>query len=222
MKLMYRPLWILPAVAVIVAALAPSTHAQRAGFIRLFRPYHQVALAQLTEVEKDLKLTDEQKDKMLDLYDTLNEERGALWQEAAGDFESIRDDMAELNNDIAAQFNEALDETQQARLQQIYAQANGPTALFDEKIAETLKITAEQATKLADVRTKIFDEFRNAGVDWQSLSDEEATKKIDEMIASQNDLYAAVMTDEQRAEFEKLQGEKLEIDLGNLPNPFGG
>jgi hypothetical protein len=29
------------------------------------------------------------------------------------------------------------------------------------------------------------------------------------------------MTDEQKTEFEKMQGEKLELDFANLPNPFG-
>lgn len=213
---------LTPALAIAMTSGASHAHAQRAGFIRLFRPYHQAALAQMDEVIDALKLNDEQQDKAIELYDKLNQERGALWQQAAGDFESIREDMARLNREIADQLNEALDETQRARLLEIYVQANGPTALFDEKIAEALKLDDAQKTKLAEVRAAIFEEFRSGGVDWQSLSDEEAEAEIDKMIASQDEKYAAVLNDEQRAEFEKLKGEKLAIDLSNLPNPFGG
>lgn len=210
-----------PALVVLAAVFlaTPNAHAQRAGFIRLFRPYHQVALAQIEEVAKDLKLTDEQKDKALELSDTLNEERRELFQKAAGDFDSIREDMAKLNKKIAEGFNEALEEPQQKRLQEVFVQANGPTALFDEQVAAALKITKEQQADLQKVRTEGRGAFRD--IDWQSLSEKESDAKVDELIAGQDEKYSAVMTDEQRAEFEKLQGEKLKIDLHKLPNPFG-
>ncbi len=208
------------AAALTVTAWSAAAHAQVAGFVRLFRPYHQVVLAQLDEVAKDLKLTDEQKDKAVEINDQLNQDRGALWQEAAGDFESIRDDMAKLNADAAAKFAESLDDAQKTRLAQIYAQTNGPTALFDDAIAKELKLTKEQQDKLSQTRQDNFGSFQD--VDWQSLSEEEANKEIDDMIATQDTDYSAVLTDEQKTAFEKMQGEKLEIDLANLPNPFGG
>jgi hypothetical protein len=210
----------VPIVAIVLATFTQSAHAQRAGFIRLFRPYHQVVLAQLDEVEAELKLTDEQQTKAVELNDTLNEERGALFQEAAGDFDSIREDMATLNEEIAAEFNEALDETQKKRLQEIFVQANGAAALFDEKVAAALELTEAQVEQLYENRSASRGDFQ--GIDWQSLSEEEVDAKVDELIAGQDEKYAAVLTGEQPAEFEKLQGEKIEIDLGNMPNPFGG
>lgn len=217
---MHRPrLTAAFAIALGLTALANSASAQRAGFIRLFRPYHQVVLAQLPEVEKELSLTDEQKQLAVDLNDDLNQERGALWQEAAGDFDSIREDMALLNNDIADEFAQKLDDAQKKRLAEIYAQANGPTALFDERIAEALKITEEQTEKLNELRSASRGGWQ--GIDWQNLSEEEADAEVDKLIADQNEKYASVLTDEQKAEFEKMQGEKLELDLANLPNPFG-
>jgi hypothetical protein len=217
-----RPLMALCAVVLTMSAFAPRANSQGfpSFFIRLFRPYHQVALAQLPEVEKDVKLTDDQKTKTLDLFDKLNEERGALFQDAAGDFDSIREEMAKLNSDIAKEFNEALDEGQRKRIAEIYIQANGGAALTDSDIATALKLTEEQQEKLADLRASSREAFQ--GVDWQSLGEEEAEKKVDEVIAEQNKGYVAVLTPEQAAEFEKMQGAKLEIDLKNLPNPFGG
>jgi Spy/CpxP family protein refolding chaperone len=207
-------------VALAAAASSSSANAQVAGFIRLFRPYHQVVLAQLDEVAKDLKLTDDQKKKVVELDDKLNEERRALWEEAAGDFDSIREPMNKLNAEIATDLAKELDDAQKTRLAQIYVQANGPAALFDPTVAGELKITDEQSQKLLDLRNANRTAFQD--VDWQNISPEEAEKEIDTMIDTQNKEYAAILTEEQRAAFEKMQGEKLEIDLTKLPNPFGG
>ncbi len=207
------------AIAIGLTALANSASAQGASFIRLFRPYHQVALAQLPEAAKELSLTDEQKQLAVDLNNDLNAERGALWREAAGDIDSIREDMNLLNNDIADEFAEKLDDGQKKRLAEIYVQANGPTALFDERVAEALKITEEQTEKLYELRSASVGGWRS--VDWQNISEEEASAEVDKLIADQNEKYAAVLTDEQKAEFDKMQGEKLELDFAGLPNPFG-
>jgi hypothetical protein len=223
MKLATRlALGSLAIVGLSIAGLAAPARAQSAAFVRLFRPYHQVALAQLAEVETDLKLTDEQKTKALDLYDELNEERRAIWQESAGDFEGMIEETGKLAAEIAEEFAKSLDETQQKRLQGLYVQTNGPTALFDPKIAEALKLTDEQKAKLTEARIEVIEGFRDGGVDWQSLSEEEAAAEVDKMIADQDAKYSAVLTDEQRTELETLKGEKLEIDLNKLPNPFGG
>jgi len=213
----------LAAVALIALTAAASgtvANAQVAGFIRLFRPYHQVVLAQLDEVAKDLKLTDDQKKKVVELDDKLNEERRALWEDAAGDFDSIREPMNKLNAEIAADFVKELDDAQKTRLAQLFVQANGPAALFDPTVAAELKITDEQSEKLTDLRNANRMAFQD--VDWQNITPEEAAKEIDTMIDTQNKEYSAVLTDEQRTAFEKMQGEKLKIDLAKLPNPFGG
>jgi hypothetical protein len=215
-----RPAFALAALVLAGLAAAPAAHAQRAGFVRLFRPYHQVVLAQLPEVEKDLKLTDEQKTKAADLSDELNQERMAIWQDAQGDFETIREETNKLNNEIAKEFADGLDDAQKKRLAELYVQANGPTALFDDAVAAALKLTDEQKAKLGEVRQAQFGSFQ--GVDWQSLSEEDADKKVDEMIAEQDKEYGAVLTDEQKPEFEKMKGAELKIDFKNLPNPFGG
>src|SRR5262245_59663631 len=91
------------AAALVLAAFAPRATAQNfpPALVRLFRPYHQTALAMLPEVEKDLKLTDEQKKSAADLNDELNQERFAIWQDAQGDFEKIRTETNKLNNEIA-------------------------------------------------------------------------------------------------------------------------
>jgi Spy/CpxP family protein refolding chaperone len=215
-----RPALTLAVLALAGLAAAPAAHAQRAGFARLFRPYHQVALAQLPEVEKELKLTDAQKTKASELEDDLRQERSAIFQDAAGDFEYMREEMTKLNNEIAKEFAAELDEAQNKRLAEVYVQANGLTALFEESVAAAVKLTDEQKKKLEDVRNGQMGSFQ--GVDWQSLSEEELDKEVTDRLAKQDEEYAAVLTEEQKPEFEKLKGAELKVDLNNLPNPFGG
>ena len=149
--------------------------------------------------------------RALDLYDELNEERRPVARSRRRLREhSRRHGKTQRRHRRPVQRSPRRNPAGGA-LQQLYAQANGPTALFDAKVSEALKITDEQKTKLGEVRTEVFGSFRDSGIDWQSLSEEEADAEVDKMIASQNEKYAAVLTDEQRTEFEKLQGEKLEI-----------
>jgi hypothetical protein len=220
---MYRPL--RPALTLAVLALAglaaaPAAHAQRAGFARLFRPYHQVALAQLPEVEKELKLTEAQKTKATELNDELNQERFAIFQDAAGDREFMREEMAKLNDEIAKEFTDGLDDAQKKRIAEIFVQANGPTALFEAAVATAVKLTDEQKKKLDEIRDAQFGTFQ--GVDWQGMSEEELDKEVTDRLTKQDEEYSAVLTEEQKPEFEKLKGAELKVDLNNLPNPFGG
>lgn len=209
------------AVALLFAGRAPVAQAQFAPeLIRLFRPFHQVAIAQLPEVEKELKLTDAQKAKARELNDSYNEDRLSLFQDAQGDFDSIADDMAKLNAETAKKFNETMDEGQQKRLAEIFVQANGAASTQDADVAAALKLTDEQKKKLQDLRAEFRQSMFSGGTDWQGMSSEERIKEIDKMVDEQDKGYIGVLTDEQKASFEKMQGKKLEMDLYKLPNPF--
>jgi Spy/CpxP family protein refolding chaperone len=212
----------LACAALAVFAAAPRVHAQGGfgAFTRILRPYHHTTLAGLTEVEAALKLTDEQKTKRDELYDKLMEERGTLFQGFQDDPEGTRVAMNKLHDDVAKELNDALDETQRKRLAEIFVQTNGGTALFDGIVAGELKLTDEQKTKLNDLRNDSFGSFQD--YDWQNMDEEEADKAVTEVLAKQDTDYLGTLTDEQKAAFEKLKGEKLEVDLKKLPSPFGG
>jgi Spy/CpxP family protein refolding chaperone len=128
--------------------------------------------------------------------------------------------MNKLHDDVAKELNDALDETQRKRLAEIFVQTNGGTALFDGIVAGELKLTDEQKTKLNDLRNDSFGSFQD--YDWQNMDEEEADKAVTEVLAKQDTDYLGTLTDEQKAAFEKLKGEKLEVDLKKLPSPFGG
>jgi hypothetical protein len=176
-----------------------------------------VALAQLDEVQAELMLNDEQQEQVVNLNRQLNEERMSLFQNAAGDRAKIREGIAKLNQEFADKFAEQLDESQRQRVREIYVQVNGLLVLQDKAIAESLDLTDEQLDKLEQARDAIRDEFMNAGL--RDLGEEEAAKKVDELIKSRDEKLLAILTDQQRTQFEDMKGEKLEVDVTQMPGP---
>lgn len=205
--------------ALTLAALTSPAAAQRRGMSRLFGVITTVQLAQLEEVQTELKLTDEQKTKVATLNDDLAEERRAAREGAGGDFEKMRKEITLLNAEFTKEFNELLDDAQKKRAQEIYLQVNGPLAVTDEAVAAELKLTDDQKTKLeqslTDSRTKMFSEFQGL----QSLSEEERAAKINELIQSRDEGLLAVLDEAQKKQLEEMKGAKLEVDLSKLPGP---
>jgi Spy/CpxP family protein refolding chaperone len=232
----------LLAVAALLAAAADSACAQGGGgrggrggrgfgFGGRGRTIHQIQIAQLPEVQANLKITDEQKTKIADLSDEFDDERRGQFGGGGGGgggfgggfSEEARAARAKMNADYAAKLNELLDEAQQKRLQEIYVQVNGTSLLTgDDMIAGELKITDEQKgdlqTALEDQRQAMMDAFQG----WQDMTNEERTAKIDELNKARDAALLAVLTDEQKQQFEDMKGEKLEIDMTQLQGGFGG
>jgi len=203
---------------VVASALGQSAHAQFGGraWVRFFlQP--SVALAQLEEVQAELKLNDKQQEAVAELNRELNEQRMELFQDAGGDRAKIREGIAKLNGEITDKFNRELDEAQQKRAQEIYVQVNGPVALQDEKIAAALNLSEEQTEKLQAARDESRSEFMNAGL--RDLDEEEAEKKIKELMKSRDEKLLAVLTEDQRAAFDKMKGAKIKVDLTKMPAP---
>lgn len=203
----------------LVVAISESASAQRGSGARLFGAIPAVTLAQLEEVEQELKLTDEQQQKADELSEELNTARREAFQNAADDFDKAREDVSKLYRDFTAKFNASLEEHQQKRLREIFIQVNGPIVLTVETIADELMLSDEQKAKLedaaADSQSEVFDSFQ----DFRNMTDEERGKKVQELIESRDKSLLAVVTEEQKEKFEQLKGEKLEVDLSNLPGP---
>lgn len=203
----------------LISLSAVPAHAQRGGggWGRMFQ-LPAVTLAQLDAVQKDLKLSDEQKQQVTELNEKLNEERRELFQGGqGGDREQFREKWTKFNADATNSFNEILDDAQEKRAQEIFIQVNGPAVLVQESVSEPLKITEEQKEHMQDVLAASRDEFMDAGL--RDMEREEAAKKIAELNAARDEKLLAVLTDEQREQFGKMQGEKIEVDLSKLPRP---
>jgi Spy/CpxP family protein refolding chaperone len=215
----YAAVVLVVALATLASEAAQAQQGRRGGrWGRLFT-VPKVALAQLEEVRGELKLSEEHQQKIEELNDELAEGMRTAFQDAQGDWTKMREAMNKAQAEVAGKLDELLDPAQRKRLQEVYIQVNGAGALQDEAVAKALQLTDEQKEKLEGVREASRDEFMNAGL--RDLDDDARAKKIEELTKSRDDKALAVLTEEQRADFDEMKGEELKVDLSNLPR-FGG
>lgn len=205
------------ALAIVFTLYRPAWAQSGGGGAARVRIFLQpaVSIAQLEEVQQELNLTDEQKQQVAALNDELNQRRREAFQNAAGDWDKVRAEIAKIYKETHDKFAKQLDEAQQKRLQEIYLQVNGPLALQNEEVASALNVTEEQQEKFEQVANEMRDAFMNAGL--RDMSQEEAAKKVDELLDQRDEKMLAVLTDEQRSQLEEMKGETLDVDLSKMP-----
>ena len=207
-------------VALLVVSSASILHAQGQGGRgqgrgRGFfgsRDSMRLNLLAVPKVQEDLKLSDEQKSKSQAAIEELSAERQKVF--AGG--QNLSDEerqkaFASLQEKTKSSWEAAaksLSKEQLARLDQISLQAMGAGALSDETVAETLMLTEEQKNKLQEVGAEIGGKMREAGFG------EGSQEKRAELQKEMTEKSLAVLTDDQRAEFAKMQGEKLDLPFG--------
>lgn len=184
----------------------------------------RVQLATAPEVQADLKFADEQKEAVATLNDDMREERRSMFQGGGGggDFAAMRERMEKLEADMNAKLAEKLDDAQNKRLTEIYVRVNGTNSLSDKDVQAKLAITKEQNDKLADAREENVEEMRDAFQDFQDMSREERQQATQELREEADGRLLAVLTDEQKSQFEALKGAEIEIDMSQFRRGFGG
>jgi hypothetical protein len=126
------------------------------------------------------------------------------------------------------------------RLKQINIQVRGVAALNDEEVATALNMTDDQKAELTaiqeEMRTKMGELFPGFGQRGQGgpggqgtqrpqQTDEERQAARDKMTALRAETEAkqlAVMTEEQKAQFEGMKGEPVSFDIAELQGGRGG
>jgi Spy/CpxP family protein refolding chaperone len=201
----------------LTASFCQPAHAQRGGGFMRFFLQPSVAFAQLEEVEQELKLTDEQKEKVVEMNEQLNEDRMTLFQGSGGDRAKIREGVAKLYAEATEKFDKELDDAQRQRSYELYVQLNGPIVMQNDAVAEQLKLTNNQKEDIRQALDDSRDAFMNAGL--RDMEEEERRKKVDELLQTRDAKLLTILTDEQRAEFDKMKGEELKVDLSKLPIP---
>jgi Spy/CpxP family protein refolding chaperone len=201
---------ILTCIAVLL--VAESAQAQRGRGFRWLFGTSKVEIATLAEVQSDLKLSDEQKTRITEIYDQLRDDRRAMFGTGFGKASEIFQRSEALNAEAAAKVESLLDDSQRKRLQEIAIQQNGPRSLHDPAVVASLGLSDEQKAKLSGVRDENRTEFENAfrqyGREWRRQAGD-LVEKFDERLL-------AVLTPEQRERFDQLAGEPLDIDYSQL------
>jgi Spy/CpxP family protein refolding chaperone len=221
---MSRHLRTLTTIAIgicLAAAVSQRAAAQQSAspWVRFFlQP--SVALAQLEEVQQELKLNEEQVKEVRAINDKLNEDRMSLFQDASGDRGKMREGLAKLHREATEEFNKQLDEAQRKRAAEVYVQVNGPMVLQDEAVVKELELTEEQQEKLDEARDEIRNQFFNAGL--RDLSEEEREEKVKQLLEERDEKLLGVLDEKQREALEAMKGEPLEVDLSKMPVPGRG
>jgi len=181
-------------------------------------PIHLVRNA---KVQEELKLDDDQKAKIQEALQTVNAQRQELFAALRGlQGDERQKKMAELRKKMQDKTAEAtktvravLKPEQAERLDQISLQIRGLQALRDATVAEKLQLTPEQRKQIQDAsaagqqkRTQLVQDVRNGNVERAKYRE-----KLDEIAKETETKTIDVLTDEQKAQFEKMKGAKFEL-----------
>lgn len=175
------------------------------------------------QVQKELKLNEEQTGKVKEMVQKLWEEMREQWAglREITDQEKRWAKMAELgdqmNRKARTQLQDVISREQRRRLYQIRMQVRGPAyTLSGKRIASRLKLTDEQRKKLAEIDKDLQQKASEAMKGFRDLSQEERGKRFAELgkvrqKANQDALK--LLTAEQKEGFEKMQGKKFELQM---------
>ena len=180
-----------------------------------------VGLLSLEQVQKELKLSDEQvgkvKEALQKLQAELREQSAALRE--ITDPEARRAKRTELTDQLdrkaREQLREVLSGEQMMRLYQIRIQVGGPLyALNNPRIAERLKLTDEQKQKAAELQKATQQKTTEARRGMANLSQEERRQKTADLREITNKANAealGLLNADQKEALEKMKGEEFKL-----------
>jgi Spy/CpxP family protein refolding chaperone len=199
-------------VAVVGLVLMLAQGVVRAqGFFGGFRGNPLMLLGQ-ESVQKELKLTDEQKTKADELRQKSREKMQEIFQ---GDEGERQKKMQELNEENRKAVAAILNPEQTKRLKEITYQQRGATALADPEVVKALNLTDEQQGKVKTINEETQAAMRELFTPGQA-PDEDARNKMNDLRKSSGEKLMALLTPEQKSKWTALQGEpfKGEIRFG--------
>jgi Spy/CpxP family protein refolding chaperone len=226
---------VLVLAAVLMLCAANDAFAQRGGG-RGFGGVSKMGLLRVEKIQEEINLTDEQQEQVRAARRELRTERdgqgggGQSFRDLSDEErQEFRARMAERAQQRAKAENEKLaeilEDKQMKRLGEIYIQVVGAEALENAEVVAALKISEEQQEKLETARDEARDKQRESMRDLFQAGDREAAReKMAELRKETDAIILAVLTDEQKQEFEQMKGESLELtqdDLGRARG-FGG
>ncbi len=213
---------VLAMVVVLGAALvaAAAEQGSRRGS-RFFGRSSLTYLLSSEQVQKELKLNDEQKSKVAEITKKIRAELGKEYAAAREmtDRAKQRAKYAELSDQADRKAREALrgvlEREQMMRLYQIRTQVRGVVAsLGNEYVARRLKLTDEQKKKVAAISTSTQQKQRELFASLREASQEERGKafaKYGEIRQKADEAALALLGAEQKEGFKRMQGEKFEL-----------
>ncbi len=220
---MVRSAWF--AGVVLALSMAASASAQFGGRGMQLPPAVQNIMLLRTEaVQKELNLNEDQTSQIGDLATQMQTEAFEIFsglqdlneEERKAELPNLLKMMNEKGKELQKKVDKVLDPKQTARMRELSLQKRDVAALGDEEIIAALKLSDDQKQKLAAVQDEaatkqqeIVQELLNGGGDRSQIR-----PKMEALRKELGAKALAVLTDQQRAEFEKLKGAKFEFPAG--------
>jgi Spy/CpxP family protein refolding chaperone len=191
-----------------------------------FSVYNMVGFSE--QLQKELKITDEQKDKLKTIAGEMMSGAAGGRRGGGGGTRPTEEERKKRNEEREARQLESrkkieavLTPEQAARLKGIQLQMGGVGAIVE--IAKDLKLNDEQVAQLKTIKEETEKKQREMGRGQRDASDAERAenrKKVQQLSKDASEEGLAVLTAEQKAELEKLKGAKFELDWSQMG--FGG
>ncbi|MBI5706890.1 MAG: hypothetical protein HZC36_07860 [Armatimonadetes bacterium] len=175
-----------------------------------------------SDVSKELKLTDDQKSKLLAWNQAQMESmRGSFQPGGQPPSQEEMQAMAKKRAEAEAKITkEVLDETQAKRLRELWVQRTGNAIILNADVQKELGITDDQKKKAADLQKRqgeanqsIMQKARDGEIEFSEVRDLMAknTKAL-------NDELGKILTKEQADRLKAMGGAPFKFD----PDNFGG
>ena len=225
----FRPLTVLATslalgAAFVAAAGAQAPEGARRGFGRGPSRGSLFGLLRLEQVQKEMKLSEEQTAKVQEVVEKL----GAEMREQYAALREIEDraeqraKMSELSDQfddtVREQLRDVVEREQMMRLYQIRMQVRPVVeSLANRYVAGRLELTEEQKKKLDEIakemqakQSELYGSMRDAN-DKQRA---EVFQKLRELRSNADEKALGLLTAQQKEAFEKMKGEKVELQMG--------
>jgi hypothetical protein len=182
-------------------------------------------LALLTDktVQRELKLTQKQFKRLTDSQTKQQAAVRRLMTQAPagflGDPDGFRKKVEQLHQDAEKAVDDVLTAEQRKRLDELSLQQRGGQALADPAVADALKLTDEQRTKIQTIQTdaarqmqqlaaQAMQGFLNTGPNVAALqkSSQELNKKMADLQQEAGKQMLDVLTAEQKSKWHDMQG----------------
>lgn len=195
---------IVTAIAVAVAswAVAPAFGQQRGGFTT-----SPLSLLGQKSVQDELKMTEDQVKKATELAEKMRGNRQDFQNLSREEIQKKLAERAEASEKAMAEF---LKPEQLTRVNQIALQQQGARALASEKVADGVKLSAEQKEKVKGIMEEYNTALRAA---FQGGFNDETRKKMEELRKSTDEKLTGLLSAEQKATWTKLQGEPFKGEI---------
>ena len=172
------------------------------------------------KAQEDLKLTDEQKEKLEEHLKVLIQDAMQLFQKIDGLKPEEREKelkayRPKVQEKLAAVLKETLKDDQRKRLRQIEVQQEGALALWhgDGQIAKDLKITDEQRKQFMPVIQEMQKKIEPLTNEAKSGGNaQEIWPKIMKIRREHEGRIVALLTDAQRKQWNERVGKSLNLD----------